>query len=56
MNLIQWVFILLASFVIGLSKAGLKGIEMMNVTIMAIVFGSKASTGKDMYNGHSSGK
>ncbi|WP_301923129.1 sulfite exporter TauE/SafE family protein [Ferruginibacter sp.] len=45
MNLIQWVFILLASFVIGLSKAGLKGIEMMNVTIMAIVFGSKASTG-----------
>jgi len=37
--------ILLASFIIGLSKAGLKGIDMMNVTIMAIVFGGKASTG-----------
>jgi hypothetical protein len=35
----------LAAFIIGLSKAGLKGIDMMNVTIMAIVFGGKASTG-----------
>ena len=35
----------MAAFFIGLSKAGLKGIDMMNVTIMAIVFGSKASTG-----------
>ena len=35
----------MAAFIIGLSKAGLKGIDMMNVTIMAIVFGSKASTG-----------
>jgi uncharacterized membrane protein YfcA len=41
----NWVLILVASFIIGLSKAGLKGIDMMNVTIMAIVFGSKASTG-----------
>jgi len=41
----NWVLILLASFIIGLSKAGLKGIDMMNVTIMAIVFGGKASTG-----------
>ncbi len=45
MDLFQWILILLAAFIIGLSKAGLKGIEMMNVTIMAIVFGSKASTG-----------
>ena len=36
---------MLAAFIIGLSKAGLKGIDMMNVTIMAIVFGGKASTG-----------
>ncbi|HTE12824.1 MAG TPA: sulfite exporter TauE/SafE family protein, partial [Chitinophagaceae bacterium] len=28
-----------------LSKAGLKGIDMLNVTLMAIVFGGKASTG-----------
>jgi len=45
MDLFQWVLILIAAFIIGLSKAGLKGIDMMNVTIMAIVFGSKASTG-----------
>ena len=41
----NWVLIFLGSFIIGLSKAGLKGIDMMNVTIMAIVFGGKASTG-----------
>lgn len=41
----KWVLILVASFIIGLSKAGLKGIDMLNVTIMAIVFGGKVSTG-----------
>jgi uncharacterized protein len=41
----NWLLIALAAFVIGLSKAGLKGIDMLNVTIMAIVFGGKASTG-----------
>jgi len=41
----NWLLILLASFIIGLSKAGLKGIDMINVTIMAIVYGGKASTG-----------
>lgn len=45
MDIFQWILILLAAFVIGLAKAGLKGIELMNVTIMAIIFGSKASTG-----------
>ena len=35
----------LGAFIIGLSKAGLKGIDMMNVAIMAIVFGAKESTG-----------
>src|SRR5687768_2726573 len=44
-SLLNWLLILLASFVIGLAKAGIKGIDMMNVTIMAIVFGGKASTG-----------
>src|SRR5437870_11769914 len=39
------VLIALSAFIIGLSKAGLKGIDMMNVTLMAIVFGGKASTG-----------
>lgn len=41
----SWVLILIAAFIIGLSKAGLKGLDMLNVTIMAIVFGGKASTG-----------
>jgi len=44
-SLLDWSLILVAAFIIGLSKAGLKGIDMMNVTIMAIVFGGKASTG-----------
>lgn len=42
---LNWFLILLAAFIIGLSKAGIKGIAMMNVTIMALVFGGKASTG-----------
>ncbi len=45
MDIFQWILIFLAAFIIGLAKAGLKGIDMMNVTIMAIIFGSKASTG-----------
>lgn len=40
-----WLIILLASFFIGLGKAGLKGIDMLSVTLMAFVFGSKSSTG-----------
>lgn len=42
---LQTTLMLLAACIIGLSKAGLKGIDMMNVTLMAIVFGGKASTG-----------
>src|SRR4051812_6125772 len=41
----NWVLVVFAAFIIGLSKSGIKGIEMMNITIMAIVFGGKASTG-----------
>ena len=41
----EWLLILLAAFIIGLTKAGLKGVDMLSVTLMAIVFGSKASTG-----------
>jgi hypothetical protein len=39
------VLIFFAAFILGLAKAGLKGIDMLNVTIMALVFGGKASTG-----------
>lgn len=41
----DWMLILLGAFIIGLAKAGLKGIDMLNVTLMAIVFGGKMSTG-----------
>jgi uncharacterized protein len=44
-SLFQWLLAAVAAFIIGLSKAGLKGIDMMNVTLMALVFGGKASTG-----------
>ena len=40
-----WAVILFAAFFIGLGKAGLKGIDMLSVTLMAFVFGSKSSTG-----------
>lgn len=35
----------IAAFILGVSKAGLKGIAIVIMTIMALVFGSKASTG-----------
>ena len=41
----NWILIFISAFVIGLSKSGIKGIDMLNVTIMALVFGGKASTG-----------
>lgn len=41
----HWLMILLAAFIIGMGKAGLKGVDMLSVTLMAIVFGSKSSTG-----------
>lgn len=44
-SLLNWILILLAAFIIGLAKAGVKGIDMLNVTLMALVFGGKASTG-----------
>ena len=42
---IEWSLAFLAAFCIGLSKAGIRGIDVANVTIMALVFGSKQSTG-----------
>ncbi len=42
---VQCLCMFLASFIIGLSKSGVKGIDMLTVTLMALVFGGKASTG-----------
>jgi len=40
-----WALAALAVFLMGISKAGLKGLSIFNVTLMALAFGSKASTG-----------
>jgi len=44
-TIFQCLLILAAAFIIGLGKAGLKGVDMLSVTIMALVFGGKSSTG-----------
>lgn len=41
----EWGMILLGAFIIGMGKAGLKGVDMLSVTLMALVFGGKSSTG-----------
>ena len=41
----QWTLALLGAFIIGMGKAGLKGLDMLSVTLMAMVFGGKGSTG-----------
>ncbi|MEB8328325.1 sulfite exporter TauE/SafE family protein [Flavobacteriaceae bacterium KMM 6897] len=40
-----WILAFTAACVIGLSKAGIKGIAIINVTLMALAFGAKESTG-----------
>lgn len=40
-----WALAILATFLLGMGKSGLKGLGAVIVTLMAIVFGGKASTG-----------
>lgn len=40
-----WAMAATAVFLMGVSKAGLKGMSIFNVTLMALAFGSRASTG-----------
>ena len=44
-SILNLILIFTGAFIIGLAKAGLRGIDMLNVTMMALVFGGKASTG-----------
>jgi len=44
-SVINLLLVFTGAFIIGLAKAGLRGIDMLNVTLMALVFGGKASTG-----------
>ncbi len=45
LSLSHWFLAGFAAFCIGLAKAGLRGIDVANVTLLAFVFGSKNSTG-----------
>ncbi|MBS9461352.1 sulfite exporter TauE/SafE family protein [Flagellimonas sp. 389] len=40
-----WTMAATATFLVGTSKAGLKGLSIFNVTLMALAFGARESTG-----------
>ncbi|SFZ90540.1 hypothetical protein SAMN05428642_101997 [Flaviramulus basaltis] len=42
---LQWIAIGFAVFLLGLSKSGIKGIGIIIVVILALIFGEKTSTG-----------
>jgi len=42
---LNWFLAFLAALILGMGKAGIKGLGVLIVTIMAILFGGKASTG-----------
>ena len=41
----DWVLALTAAFLVGISKSGIKGISVLFVTMLVIVYGAKPSTG-----------
>lgn len=41
----SWGIALIAAFILGVNKSGLKGMDIIIVTIMALAFGAKTSTG-----------
>lgn len=43
--LATWILAATAAFILGISKAGIKGIEIIIVTMMALAFGARESTG-----------
>lgn len=45
LSLTVWAIAIVASVVLGISKSGLKGIEIIPVTLMALAFGARESTG-----------
>lgn len=42
---LNWFLAFLAAFILGMGKSGVKGLGVLIVTLMAILFGGKASTG-----------
>ena len=45
LSISSFTLVFLASFLLGMGKAGIKGIGVVIVTLMALVFGGKSSTG-----------
>lgn len=44
-TLASWILAVAAAFILGISKAGIKGIAIIIVTMMALAFGARESTG-----------
>jgi len=44
-SITAWAMATIATFLIGTSKAGLKGLSIFNVTLLALAFGARQSTG-----------
>ncbi len=45
LELVQWIWIIFAALLIGVSKTGISGLLTLVIPILAAVFGGKASTG-----------
>jgi uncharacterized protein len=45
LTLFQWLLAVFAAILVGISKSGLNSISIINVTLLAMLFGSKISTG-----------
>lgn len=45
LSLAQWLIVMFASFLVGASKAGLKGLGIIVVALLVLVFEAKAQTG-----------
>jgi uncharacterized membrane protein YfcA len=42
---LQWLWVVLAAFLVGFSKTGISGLTMLIIPIIATIFGGKESTG-----------
>jgi len=45
LELVQWLWVIFAALLIGVSKTGISGLLTLVIPILATVFGGKASTG-----------
>jgi uncharacterized membrane protein YfcA len=45
MNMIQWITIIIAAFLVGFSKTGIGGVMMLAIPLLATAFGGRDSTG-----------